>query len=81
MSRKKKTPGLFMKKVVMAMIVVALLYTVVMIFVFIKVGSEPATLTENVFRFLSVEGGAMALIRSVKSVTETKSKSGTEVEE
>ena len=81
MSRKKKTPGLFMKKVVIAMIVVALLYTVVMIFVFIKVGSEPATLTENVFRFLSVEGGAMALIRSVKSVTGTKSKSGTEVEE
>lgn len=25
--------------------------------------------TENVFRFLSVEGGAMALIKSVKTVT------------
>ena len=26
-------------------------------------------MTENVFRFLSVEGGAMALIKSVKTVT------------
>ena len=37
--------------------------------VFVRVGAEPSTLTENVFRFLSVEGGAMALIKSVKTVT------------
>lgn len=36
-------------------------------------GSEPSTLIENVFRFLSVEGGAMALIKSVKTVKGTKS--------
>ena len=34
---------------------------------------------ENVFRFLSVEGGAMALIKSVKTVTKRKS-SGTDKE-
>ncbi len=28
---------------------------------------------ENVFRFLSVEGGAMALIKSVKTVTKKRS--------
>ena len=39
------------------------------IIVFVRVGAEPSTLTENVFRFLSVEGGAMALIKSVKTVT------------
>ena len=42
---------------------------VVAIIVFVRVGAEPSTLTENVFRFLSVEGGAMALIKSVKTVT------------
>ena len=35
--------------------------------------AEPSTLIENVFRFLSVEGGAMALIKSVKTVKGTKS--------
>ena len=43
------------------------------IFVFLRMGSEPSTLIENVFRFLSVEGGAMALIKSVKTVKGTKS--------
>lgn len=43
--------------------------SVVMIYVFVRTGSEPSTLIENVFRFLSVEGGAMALIKSVKTVT------------
>lgn len=46
----------------------AFIFTVVMIVVFLRVGSEPSTLIENVFRFLSVEGGAMALIKSVKTV-------------
>lgn len=41
--------------------------------VFLRMGSEPSTLIENVFRFLSVEGGAMALIKSVKTVKGTKS--------
>lgn len=49
------------------------IFTVVMIFVFLRMGSEPSTLIENVFRFLSVEGGAMALIKSVKTVKGTKS--------
>lgn len=60
--------GLFMKRVVFTMILAAFIFTVVMIVVFLRVGSEPSTLIENVFRFLSVEGGAMALIKSVKTV-------------
>jgi uncharacterized membrane protein len=64
-----KVSGQFMNRVVICMILAAVLYTVVMIYVFVRVGSEPSTLTENVFRFLSVEGGAMALIKSVKTVT------------
>ena len=64
----KKVSGLFMKRVVFTMILAAFIFTVVMIVVFLRVGSEPSTLIENVFRFLSVEGGAMALIKSVKTV-------------
>lgn len=64
----KKVSGLFMKRVVFTLILAAFIFTVVMIFVFLRVGSEPSTLIENVFRFLSVEGGAMALIKSVKTV-------------
>lgn len=69
---KSKVSGQFMNRVVISMILAALLFTVVMIIVFIRVGSEPSMLIENVFRFLSVEGGAMALIKSVKTVTKSK---------
>lgn len=67
----KKVSGLFMKRVVFTLILAAFIFTVVMIFVFLWMGSEPSTLIENVFRFLSVEGGAMALIKSVKTVKGT----------
>lgn len=60
-----------MKRVVFTLILAAFIFTVVMIFVFLWMGSEPSTLIENVFRFLSVEGGAMALIKSVKTVKGT----------
>ena len=68
MEKKKKMPGRFMKCVVGLVILAAFIFTVVMIAVFIRTGSEPSTLIENVFGFLSVEGGAMALIKSVKTV-------------
>nr|UVX80325.1 MAG: hypothetical protein [Bacteriophage sp.] len=70
--RKKKVSGQFMNRIVVCMILAALIFTVVMIIVFTRTGSEPSTLIENVFRFLSVEGGAMALIKSVKTVTKSK---------
>lgn len=68
-----KVSGLFMNRVVICMILAAFIYTVVMIIVFVRVGSEPSTLTENVFRFLSVEGGAMALIKIGKTAVKGKS--------
>ena len=67
-----------MKIVVACEILVALIFTIVMIIVFLRVGSEPSTLIENVFRYLSIEGGAMALIKSVKTVTKSKSESSKE---
>lgn len=77
--QKNKVSGRFMNRVVICMIIAAFIFTVTMIIVFVRVGSEPSTLIENVFRFLSVEGGALALIKSVKTVTRRKS-SGTDKE-
>lgn len=71
--KNEKVSGQFMNRVVIVMILAAFIFTVVMIFVFVRTGSEPSTLIENVFRFLSVEGGAMALIKSVKTVTKKES--------
>ena len=68
--KKEKVSGQFMNCVVIMMILVAFIFTVAMICVFLRTGSEPSTLIENVFRFLSVEGGAMALIKSVKTATQ-----------
>ncbi len=69
-----KVPGRFMKRVIFWLIAAALIFTIVMIIVFVRTGLEPSTLIENVFRFLSVEGGALALIKSVKAVTKSKEK-------
>lgn len=71
--RKNKVSGRFMNRVVISMILAAFIFTVVMIVVFVRIGQEPSTLIENVFRFLSVEGGALALIKSVKTVTKKNS--------
>lgn len=76
--QKNKVSGQFMNRVVIFLILAALIFTVAMIIVFVRVGSEPSTLIENVFRFLSVEGGALALIKSVKTVTKKKSDEETE---
>lgn len=70
--QENKISGQFMKRVVFTMILAAFIFTVIMIIVFLRVGSEPSALIENVFKFLSVEGGAMALIKSVKAVTKSK---------
>lgn len=70
---KNKVSGQFMNRVVISMIFAAFIFTVTMIIVFVRTGSEPSTLIENVFRFLSVEGGAMALIKSVKTVVKRSS--------
>ena len=75
-----KVSGQFMNRVVICMILAALIFTVTMIIVFVRMGSEPSTLIENVFRFLSVEGGAMALIKSVKTVTKGKSNGYTDTQ-
>lgn len=67
-----KIPGRFMNRIVIADILAALIFTVVMIVVFIKTGSEPSTLIQNVFQFLSVEGGVMGPIKVSKTLMKAK---------
>lgn len=79
--KKTKVSGRFMNRVVISMILAALIYTIVTLIVFVRTGAEPSTLTDNVFRYLSIEGGAMALIKSVKTVTKSRAnKKESEVE-
>lgn len=67
-----KISGRFMNRIVIADILAALIFTVAMVVVFVKTGSEPSTLIENVFRFLSVEGGIMGLIKVSKTLLKLK---------
>lgn len=67
-----KVSGRFMNRIVIADVLAALIFTVVMIVVFIKTGSEPSTLIQNVFQFLSVEGGVMGLIKVSKTILKSK---------
>lgn len=67
-----KVSGRFMNQIVIADVLAALIFTVVMIVVFVKTGSEPSTLIQNVFQFLSVEGGVMGLIKVSKTILKSK---------
>lgn len=67
-----KVSGRFMNRIVIADVLAALIFTVVMIVVFVKTGSEPSTLIQNVFQFLSVEGGVMGLIKVSKTILKSK---------
>ena len=67
-----KISGRFMNRIVIADILAALIFTIVMIGVFVKTGSEPSTLIQNVFQFLSVEGGVMGLIKVSKTFLKSK---------
>ena len=69
-----KISGRFMNRIVIADILAALIFTVVMIVVFVKTGSEPSTLIQNVFQFLSVEGGVMGLIKVSKTLLKSNEK-------
>lgn len=71
--QENKISGQFMNRVVITMILAVFIYTVIMIIVFVQTGSEPSTLTEKVFNFCSVEGGALALIKIAKTALKPKS--------
>lgn len=67
-----KVSGRFMNRIVIVDVIAALIFTIVIIAVFVKTGSEPSTLIQNVFQFLSVEGGVMGLIKVSKTILKMK---------
>lgn len=65
--KRKPDPTRFSKKVVPAILVAVVAFTVTMIVVYIKTGGIPDTLVEAFFRFFGWEAGALGLIRYGKS--------------
>lgn len=61
----------FSKRVVTAMFALVILFTLAVLFIFYRTGSEPSTLIACVFAFVGVEGGALAWIRVTKEKTST----------
>jgi len=53
--QENKVSGQFMNRVVITLILAAFVFTVIMIIVFVRTGSEPSTLIEKVF--ISFGGG------------------------
>ena len=57
----------FMKISVLVMFVMSIIFTVAMIVIFIVKDSIPDTLVSSFFTFIGVEGGSMAIIKTVES--------------
>lgn len=63
--------GLFMKRTLKFIFTFLFLFTVACLLLFWITGSEPSTLITCVFASCSLEGGALAMIKSIK-IKETK---------
>ncbi len=64
----------FSKKVMTCMLVFLVIFTAVVLYISYKTQSEPSTLVASVFAFCGVEGGCLALIKSVETSAENKKK-------
>lgn len=62
----------FSKKIMVSMLVFLVLFVLAVLFITYKTGSEPSTLVASVFAFCGVEGGCLALIKSVETTAEKK---------
>ena len=56
----------FSKIVISFILIFLFLFTFAVLYAFYKVGSEPSTLITAVFGFCALEGGALALIKSLE---------------
>lgn len=62
-----KKKGRFSKILLVGMMSFLLIFVVSILYLFKSTGSEPSTLISCVFAFCSVEGGALAWIKTIKS--------------
>ena len=65
--KRKSDPTRFSKKVVAAVLVAVVIFTVAMVVVYIKTGGVPDTLVTAFFAFAGGEAGALGLIRYGKA--------------
>ena len=65
--KRKSDPTRFSKKVVAAVLVAVVIFTVAMVVVYIKTGGVPDTLVTAFFAFAGGEAGALGLIRFGKA--------------
>ena len=65
--KRKSDPARFSKKVVAAVLVAVVIFTVAMVVVYIKTGGVPDTLVTAFFAFAGGEAGALGLIRYGKA--------------
>ena len=65
--KRKSDPTRFSKKVVAAVLVAVVIFTVAMVVVYIKTGGVPDTLVASFFAFAGGEAGALGLIRYGKA--------------
>lgn len=59
--------GRFSKYIIISMFGFLFVFVSVVLYLFMKTGNEPSTLVSCVFAFCSVEGGALALIKTIKT--------------
>ena len=75
--KRKSDPARFSKKVVAAVLVAVVIFTVAMVVVYIKTGGVPDTLVTAFFAFAGGEAGALGLIRYGKAKYDTTNNSDT----
>ena len=75
--KRKSDPARFSKKVVAAVLVAVVIFTVAMVVVYVKTGGVPDTLVTAFFAFAGGEAGALGLIRYGKAKYDTTNNSDT----
>lgn len=69
----EKKKGKYSKLIVMVVIVLNVLFTAAVLYVFLKIGSEPSTLIASWFAFTT---GELFMLSSIKKVKENKKGKG-----
>ncbi|MDU5080212.1 hypothetical protein [uncultured Tissierella sp.] len=70
LEEKSKKKLQFNKKIVMIIVVMNILFTATIVFLYYKTGSEPSTLIERWFKFTGTELVALAGIKSFDTIKE-----------
>lgn len=59
--------GRFSKAIIISILLFLFVFVLAVLYLFMRTGNEPSTLISCVFAFCSIEGGALALIKTIKT--------------